>query len=360
MRLALAIVAVMLVVRAAPALAHPVPFSYLDVHLQPHEVEIVLVAHMFDLSHDLQIDPPERLLDPAFLGSQQDALVALLAPRFRLEADGTVLTPAGWSPAEALPDRQSVRLRVRYEVPGSPGVFAVDARMFPYDPAHQTFVNVYEGDALTLQAILDVAKTRLEYYAGSRQGALAVGRRFMPAGLRHVLLGPDHLTFLIGLVLLGGSLRRFAWIAGAFALGNLAALTLTMFNVMHPPARIIEPAVALSIVYIGADNLMVRGGRDMRAWIALAFGLIHGLWFANGLREMDLPVRAIGWSLFSFDIGVEIAQATIVFAVGFAVSAVRARHEGLGRRLAYAGSVAVIVGGVYWFVQRVFFPGGIV
>jgi hypothetical protein len=53
---------------------------------------------------------------------------------------------------------------------------------------------------------------------------------------------------------------------------------------------------------------MVRGGRDMRVWIATAFGLIHGFWFANGLREMDLPARAFRWSLASFDLGVEVAQ----------------------------------------------------
>ena len=138
------------------------------------------------------------------------------------------------------------------------------------------------------------------------------------------------------------------------------AFALTVFNALHPPARIIEPAVALSIVYVGADNLMVRGGRDMRVWIALGFGFIHGFWFANGLREMDLPSRALTWSLLSFDVGVEVAQAAIVLAVGSAISALRSRYPPAGMRLAQAGSFAAIVAGVYWFVQRVFFPGGIV
>ena len=56
----------------------------------------------------------------------------------------------------------------------------------------------------------------------------------------------------------------------------------------------IEPAIALSIIYVGVDNLMVRKGRDLRPWIALAFGLIHGFGFANVLRDMDLPSRALG------------------------------------------------------------------
>jgi hydrogenase/urease accessory protein HupE len=350
----------LLLLRATAAPAHPVPFSYLDVRLQPDVVDVAIVAHMFDVAHDLHVDPPEQLLDASFLAAQSDALIALLAPRLQLAADGTPVPAVSWSPAEALADRQSVRIRARYAVRGSPGIITVDARMFPYDPAHQTFVNVYEGDMLTLQAILDSAKTRLEYYSGSRQGAFAVGRRFLPSGLRHVLAGPDHLLFLLGLLLLGGSLRQLTFIAGAFAAGNALAFALIVLNILHPPARIIEPAVALSMVYVGADNLMVRGGRDMRVWIALAFGLIHGFWFANGLREMDLPARALAWSLLSFDVGIEVAQVLVILLIGSAISALRSRSERAGTALAYAGSFVAIVAGVYWFVQRVFFPGGIV
>ena len=359
-RLVLAAAIAAFVTQATPASAHPVPFSYLDLYLQPGRVELSIVVHMFDLGHDLQVDPADRLLDSSFLATKQDALVALLAPRIHLIADGTPLMPVAWSPAEPLPDRQSVRIRATYEVPGAHGTYTVDTRMFPYDTAHQTFVNVYEGDTLTLQAILDVAKTRLDYYSGSREGAAAVGRRFIPSGIRHVWLGPDHLMFLLGILLLGGTMRQLAWLAGGFAAGNAAAFVLTLLSLLHPPPRLIEPAIALSIVYVGADNLMVRGGRDMRFWIALAFGLIHGFWFANGLREMDLPARAFRWSLASFDIGVELAQILTILTVGAAIAALRRRSPEAARRLVYVGSAAVVVAGVYLFVQRVFFPGGIV
>jgi hydrogenase/urease accessory protein HupE len=187
-----------------------------------------------------------------------------------------------------------------------------------------------------------------------------VGRRFVPSGIRHIVFGPDHLLFLLGVLLLGGSMRQFGWLAGGFAAGNAAAFALTLLSLLHPPPRIIEPAVALGIVYIGADNLMVRGGRDMRVWIAAAFGLIHGFWFANGLREMDLPARAFRWSLASFDIGVEVAQILIILTVGAAVAILRKRSPEASQRVIYVGSAVVIVAGVYLFVQRVFFPGGIV
>jgi hydrogenase/urease accessory protein HupE len=359
-RLALAAAIAALLIQAAPAFAHPVPFSYLDLHLQPGSVELSIVVHMFDVGHDLQVDPADRLLDSAFLATKRDALIALLAPRIQLTADGTTLGPVTWSPAEALPDRQSVRLKATYEVRGAPGLYTVNTQMFPYDTAHQTFVNIYEGDQLTLQAILDAAKTRLDYYSGSREGAVAVGRRFIPAGVRHIWLGPDHLLFLLGVLLLGGTLRQLAWLAGGFATGNAVAFVLTLLSLLHPAPRLIEPAIALSIVYVGADNLMVRGGRDMRVWMALAFGLIHGFWFANGLREMDLPTRAFRWSLASFDMGVEVAQILTVLTVGAGISALRRRSPAVARRLVYVGSAAVIVAGIYLFVQRVFFPGGIV
>jgi hydrogenase/urease accessory protein HupE len=358
--LALATVMTALLLRATAAAAHPVPFSYLDVHVQPNTVEIAIVAHIFDVAHDLHVERSDRLLEAGFLNQQHAALIALLGARLQVTADGRTLTPTSWSSAEALPDRQSVRIHARYDVAGSPGIVTVDARMFPYDVAHQTFVNVYEGNALTWQAILDVAKTRLDYYAGSRQGAVAVARRFIPSGLRHILLGPDHLLFLIALLLLGASLRQLTFFAAAFVAGDAAAFLLTVFAVLHPPARIIEPAVALSIVYVGADNLMVRSGRDMRMWIALGFGFIHGFWFANGLSDMDLPSRALSWSLLSFDTGLEVAQVFIIFAIGSALSALRRRSPIASRRLVFGGSLIAIAGGVYWFIQRVFFPGGVV
>jgi len=101
------------------------------------------------------------------------------------------------------------------------------------------------------------------------------------------------------------------------------------------------------------------GGRDVRALIALTFGLVHGFGFANVLREFGLPREALGWSLASFNVGVEIGQLFIVLVVATALSLVRRRSEIAGTRLAFAGSVVVAAAGTYWFVQRVFFPGGI-
>jgi hydrogenase/urease accessory protein HupE len=355
---ALAAAAVTLVVASGSAVqAHPAPFSYIDVRLAPVDLSLTVVAHVYDIAHDLGIAPVERVLDPATLQGRGAEMAALLRGRLSVSADGRALAAGDWSSPEPLPDRQSVRFRVRYQG-AAPAVVRVTTTMFPYDPVHQTFVNFYEGEVLGSQAILDRQRSQAEYFAGTRQGVLAVIQRFVPSGIHHILIGPDHLLFLVGLLLIGGSLRRIAMVVTAFTLAHSVTLSLAALNLLSPPAHVVEPAIALSIVYVGADNLLMRGGRDMRAWIAFAFGLIHGFGFANVLRDMELPRRALGWSLFSFNIGVEIGQLLVVALVTAALAMLRARSESAGRRLAFAGSVIVIVAGAYWFVQRVFFSGG--
>jgi hydrogenase/urease accessory protein HupE len=345
---------------SAPAQAHPVPFSFLDVRLEPDGIDATLVAHIFDVAHDLNVDPPETLLRPDYLAAHARDIVALLSPRLALAADGRTLEGTWSSSVAPIVDRQSLQLHVSYRVARRPGQVSITARMFPYDPAHRTFVNVYEDDHLS-QAILDAGRPEFDYFAGSRQGTLAVVKKFIPAGAEHILIGPDHVLFLVGLLLLGGTVSRLALIATGFTIAHSITLSIAALNLFSPPTRIIEPAIALSIVCVGADNLLVGarpGGRDVRALMAFAFGFLHGFGFASVLREMDLPTRALGWSLFSFNFGVELGQLAIVVPVAATLAAIRARSETVGRRLAWAGSVVVVLAGAYWFAQRVFFPGG--
>jgi hydrogenase/urease accessory protein HupE len=343
---------------ATLAHAHPVPFSYLDLRLQQDAIQGTLVVHIYDAAHDLNVEPMEKMLDPAVAAQQSAALARMLGARFTVTADGRPLA-AEWSPGvDVLAERQSLKFSLRFPLAAPAGRLGLTAVLFPYDPQHQTFLNVYDGEALT-QAILDAGHSQFEYFAGTRQGALAVVRRFLPAGINHILIGPDHLLFLVGLLLLGGTMRHLFVIVTAFTAAHSLTLSLAALNLVSPPARIIEPAIALSIIYVGADNLLIRDGRDVRAWIAFAFGFIHGFGFAGVLREMNLPRRALGWSLFSFNLGVEVGQLLVVLVVATALAALRSRSEQAGRQLAFAGSVVVIAAGTFWFIQRVFFPGGI-
>jgi hydrogenase/urease accessory protein HupE len=346
-----------LLMGASTAAAHPVPFSYLDLRVAGGGVTGTLTVHVFDAAHELGVDPPERLLDPSVAASRAAALQALLAPRLTLTGDDERLT-LSWGTIAVLSDKQSLRLPFTATRARPPGVLRITAALFPYDGQHQTFVNVYEDSALRQQVILDRSRSSFEFVAGSSRGTLAIARRLLAAGIHHILIGPDHLLFLVGLLLLGGSIRRLAVVVSAFTLAHSITLSVAALSLLTPPARVVEPLIALSIVYVGVDNLMVRGGRDVRVFIAFAFGLVHGFGFASVLREMDLPARALGWSLFSFNLGVEIGQLLVVMVVASALAALRSRSEAAGRRLAFAGSLAVVVAGTFWFVQRVFFAGG--
>jgi hydrogenase/urease accessory protein HupE len=350
-------------VLAPPAAAHPAPFSYLDLRLDATGLHGSLVIHDFDAAYELGLGTPEALLAPAAARAHRERLVALLDERLSIARDGS---PASlqWGAIEVLHDRLSLALPFRLDG-ARPGRVTVDGRLFPYDPLHQTFVNVYEDGTLRYQAILDGGRPRMDYFTGTAQGTLSVLGVFLPAGIEHILIGPDHILFLVALLLLGGSLWRLAAIVTAFTLGHSVTLSLAALDLVTLPEAFVEPIIALSIVVVGVDNLLVtrdsRGGtvpadtRDLRPYLAAVFGLIHGFGFASVLQAFGLPATALGWSLLSFNLGVEIGQLAIVLVVATALSALRRRHPALGVRLVLGGSIAVILAGGYWFVARVFF-----
>ena len=353
-----AVCIVSILLSAAPVLAHPAPFSYLDLRLSAAGVTGTLVVHDLDAAHELGIAEADSLLDPTIAAQYRDALVALLAPRLSLQFDRRPVE-IEWATIDVVPERQSVRLTFRV-ADQAPGHLTIRAYLFPYDPIHQTFINLYEEDAIRLQAILDASKQTVEYYAGSTQGRLAVIRTFVLSGIEHIMIGPDHILFLIGLLLLGGTLARLALIVTAFTIGHSITLSLAALDIVSPPAYFIEPLIALTIVVVGADNLLVlRAGQnqqasDIRAWLAAGFGLIHGFGFAYVLKEFGLPQVALVWSLLAFNIGVEIGQLLIVVVVAGSLMLIRKRSAVAARVIAVGGSAAVIVAGVYWFVERVF------
>ena len=354
---------------ASPAAAHPAPFSYLDLHLDSSGLSGTLVVHDLDAAHDLGVANADTLLDPATAARYRDALLALLTPRLLLTLDGAPATIT-WGALDVVPDRQS--LRFAFTVSQSrPGRVGVNAYIFPYDPIHQTFINIYEDTALKLQLILDASHRDAEYYSGSTQGRWAVVKTFVLSGIEHILIGPDHILFLVGLLLLGGTLSRLALIVTSFTIGHSITLSLAALDILSPSARFIEPLIALTIVVVGADNLLVLRGRrrhsgpsvalgsppseaDIRAWLAVLFGLIHGFGFAYVLKEFGLPQAALGWSLFAFNLGVEAGQLLIVAAVAGALTVVRRNSENAARQIALVGSIGVILAGVYWFIERVF------
>ena len=334
------------------ATAHPVPFSYIDLHLYRTHVEGTLTLHVVDAAHELRMAEPDALLEPRMLAAQAAALEALLGDRLGVESIG----PVRWTEAVPIPAQDALALRFRIDRQ-PPGALALKPRLFGYDRFHETFVNVYENGTLRQQLAFGAGGPAQTYYRGSATGALAVMRSFVPAGIHHIWIGADHLLFLFGLVLIGGTWRRLAMIVTAFTVGHSITLSLAVLDIVNLPARIVEPAIALSIVAVGVDNLLRldRPARDWRAIAAAVFGLIHGFGFATVLKELGLPPAAFGWGLFSFNLGVELGQLVVVLAIGTALAVVRRRSRPAMLGIQTGGSIAVLAGGAFWFVQRAFF-----
>jgi hydrogenase/urease accessory protein HupE len=378
------LVAAMLLATARQAEAHPAPFSFLDLLIDANGVRGTLIVHDLDAAHDLAIEPADQLLDSAIAESYRARLQDLLGPRLALIADGSPRLPA-WTGLEVVPERFGLKLS--FALGPRPGRLDVETVMFPYDPMHQTFVNVYEDGTLRQQSILTVDAPSLRYFAGTTQGRWSVVRTFVAAGIEHILIGPDHVLFLIGLLLPGGSLRRLALIVTAFTIGHSITLSVAALDVFSPPGRLIEPLIALTIVVVGTDNLFVIGvrpqtaendadsahvartasfsavrgltpPRDARPLFAGFFGLIHGFGFASVLKEFGLPTEALAWSLVSFNIGVEIGQLIIVSVAATLLAVIIRGRPSLASPLARWGSVGVILAGTYWFVERLFGTGG--
>lgn len=351
---------------SSPVLAHQSPFTYLDIRLQAGTLELSLVAHAFDVAHDVGLEKPEQIFDEAILRERVPRLAALLAERMTFRVDGQAVPAEPWTIAEPLPAQQSIRFTSRVSITGPPGVVDVAAQLFPYDPVHQTFVNFQEHDVVSSQTILDLTTREARYYAGSTSGVWAAIRALTVRGFVHILTGPEHVAMLVGLLLLGGSKRKHVTIALAFVAGHVITLALATFTLIGPPARLIDPAVALAIVYIGTDNLMSSGGRDVRTWMSFGVGALHGFGFVAVLRAMALSRPALIWSLLAANAGMAAAQLGVAALIGVTIDRLGRRfHGAVGastapsnsvHRVAVFGSVVVMTAGAMWFVQRVFFP----
>lgn len=341
---------------AAPAFAHPAPFSYLDVNLHDGVADGAITMHVLDPAHDLGVSPAERLYAPGVLNARVKEIEADLDKGLHLRSGDKPLK-LEWTGFAAVPEQSQIRLA--YHIADvSAGKLSVRTDLFTYDRQHQTFVNLYLDGRLRQQWIFGRGAPERTYYFGTTAGVLEVIGTFVPAGVHHILIGPDHILFLCGLLLMGGTWRTLVKIVTAFTLGHSLTLSLAALNIFAPPASITEPAIALTIIVVGVDNLMRGGGKDLRALAALLFGLVHGFGFASVLKEFGLPKEALAWSLFSFNVGVEIGQLIIVAIVATTLEFVRRQNPVIGRRVATAGSYVVIAAGAFWFVQRVFFPGG--
>jgi hydrogenase/urease accessory protein HupE len=175
---------------------------------------------------------------------------------------------------------------------------------------------------------------------------------FLKLGLEHIFTGYDHLVFLFGLLIVGGSLQAAVKIITSFTVAHSITLALATLNLVSLSGKIVEPLIAASIIYVGIENLF-RRDLNRRWMLTSGFGLVHGLGFASALRDLGVGANgaAIAVPLLSFNLGVELGQLTIA-VVGLPIIwklSTLPRFEPL---YAPACSVMVLVAGGWWLLER--------
>jgi hydrogenase/urease accessory protein HupE len=200
--------------------------------------------------------------------------------------------------------------------------------------------NTFEGDLAQLSA------------SEARPGSF---RQFLVLGVEHILTGYDHVVFLLALLLAGGAFWNTAKIITSFTVAHSITLALAALDVIRIPSSVVEPLIAVSIVYVGVENLL-RSDLRWRWLLTFAFGLVHGFGFASVLRELGVGAAGVGVAvpLVSFNLGVELGQVSIMLLVLPLIWKLRSQPFFV-LRCVPACSLLVTMVGTYWLLQRTLF-----
>jgi hypothetical protein len=252
-----------------------------------------------------------------------------------LEGEGGVMIEAHW----ACP-RDAARLSIAWPVLTSGGL----------SPTHRHLAYITAGGPPE-NVVLD--RAHASWSAGG--AASTVFWSMLELGVEHILTGWDHLLFLLGLIIVGGTLRSLLGVVTAFTVAHSITLALAATGAVAPSPRVIEPLIALSIAYVGVENFFVRDAS--RRWrITFPFGLIHGFGFAGALREIALPHAQIPVALVSFNLGVELGQLGVL-AIALPLTLAARRAPAFGDRGVRAVSSTIALAGVILFVLRLVATG---
>lgn len=294
---------------------------------------------------------------PAMEGKLLRADVLRLEPRIldwleagiRIESGGAACKP---SIADTMGPDASDDLEVVLDftcpapVDGMTLVFTAFDRQLP---DYQNIVSVEAGQR-RLGFILSPASPR--FTVAPSAGAQAPKQRSRPffgLGVGHILTGYDHLLFLLGLLLLGGSLARLAAVVTAFTLAHSLTLAVAALGLFRLPAGPVELAIAVSIVWVGAEKLR-RSAGDLRLPLSFAFGLVHGFAFAGLLGRSGLEGRDIVGPLLGFNLGVEAGQLLVLFPT--LVMLRLPRSEQVRDRIERVLAWALVAAGMFWTTER--------
>ena len=190
----------------------------------------------------------------------------------------------------------------------------------------------------------------------TQQPVSAVIKTYIVLGFEHILpRGLDHILFILGIFLLSIHLRPLLWQVTMFTVAHTLTLGLSMAGLLSLPANIVEPLIALSIAYIGIENISAHSLHKSRLVIVFCFGLLHGMGFASVLSDFGMPADAFVTALISFNVGVELGQLTVIL-LAFAAVGLWFRNKPWYRNvIEIPCSLVIAVTGLYWTWERLVF-----
>ena len=300
-------------------------------------------------------DAKQDAVDPAAVEAVRAAILAYLARHLAVTGGGKACAPGG---AVILPDGDGIIYRNSFACANAAGDIVYRSTVLTEkDKAARQVVLIAQGKS-EMQALLDAGNTTVTL-STAPPSLSSTMQRYLVTGIEHIFLGYDHVAFLIAVMLWARRLVPIIKIVTAFTIAHSITLSLAALNALIIPSRIVEPAIAASIVFVAVENFFSRA-IDKRWRVAFLFGLIHGFGFAGALREIGLPPNAVVPALAAFNIGVEIGQVAIV-AIVLPVLGLVDRMLASDRtkpvraaRLVYAVSAMISLLGGYWLLARIF------
>jgi hydrogenase/urease accessory protein HupE len=326
-----------------------------------------------------QLLPPESRVSGKWTQAEfiavQPLLAGLATEMLELRAGGVVVAPRETRVQLAAGD--ALNFLLIYPRP-APGILTLRApKLGALPPGHREFVIIMDEQGSTIaKKLLSAKDDAVEITLGAsvatdsgKAGAEGAGGvppepaatptfwGFLKLGVEHIWTGYDHLLFLFALLVVCRSFRSIVAIISCFTLAHSLTLALATLDVVNLPSRFVEPAIAASIVFVGAENLWRRGEEPRGRWaLTFAFGLIHGFGFASVLKELGVGRggQGLAMPLFTFNLGVEVGQVVVASIVLPIVWRLR-KNETFVRRGVPILSVLVALAGLYWFLERTVF-----
>ncbi|HUN24750.1 MAG TPA: HupE/UreJ family protein [Steroidobacteraceae bacterium] len=373
--------------------------------------ETYIVAQVFGSTVHVTFTVPvveaNRLAAPGSSVPTDERVAGYLAEHFHVAGAGEPCKPVGAVRAGAATP-QFRRFELDFACRQPRGIELTSTAFFELVPTHITLAQIETDSGDLIEQIFTADhRTVAASAGGASELESASFLKYVELGIMHIFTGVDHMSFLLGLVLISRRLRDLAFVVTGFTLGHSVTLALAVTGIIRPHAEFIDALIALTIALIGAENIAVVTRRPrvvaagvgtallatavahvagfgvlptalllgaglfsasylmmsgyvhdaarLRLVVTLIFGLIHGFGFASDLLQMRLPAGRLAQLLVGFNLGVEVGQLTLVIALLALVWLLARLRLSLPRPIVVdVASAGLVCVGTFWFVTRSF------